>query len=133
MEGRQPIDCFLCFSIHSQWVKVTETYVTWQNLEDNNNTLRSLTTIRAYRTVARKDTYITVQGQGRTKMSSLKEIFEGLPLDPLPPKKPRDETFAHAPIRTPNLSHDEQSVRLWNLLKLTRFIIYMLSISWMNP
>lgn len=45
-------------------------------------------------------------------MSSLKEIFEGLPLDPLPPKKPRDETAAHAPIRTPNLSHDEQSVRL---------------------
>lgn len=62
--------------------------------------------------MARKDTYITVQGQGRTKMSSLKEIFEGLPLDPLPPKKPRDETFAHAPIRTPYLSHDEQSVRL---------------------
>lgn len=94
--------------LYSQRVKLTETYVTCQNLEDNKPTHRSLTTVRAYRTVARNDT--TVQGQ--TKMSSLKEIFEGLPIDPLPPKKPRDETIAHAPIRTPNLSHEEQSVRL---------------------
>lgn len=98
--------------LYSQRVKLTETYVTWQNLEDNKPTLRSFTTTRAYRTVARKGTTITVQGQGQTKMSSLKEIFEGLPIDPLPPKKPRDETIAHAPMRTPNLSHDEQSVRL---------------------
>lgn len=96
--------------LYSQRVKLTETYVTCQNLEDNNPTHRSLTTVRAYRTVARNDINITVQGQ--TKMSSLKEIFEGLPIDPLPPKKPRDETIAHAPIRTPNLSHEEQSVRL---------------------
>lgn len=98
--------------LYSQRVKLTETYVTCQNLEDNNPTHRSLTTVRAYRTVARNDTNITVQGQGQRKMSSLKEIFEGLPIDPLPPKKPRDETIAHAPIRTPNLSHEEQSVRL---------------------
>lgn len=98
--------------LYSQRVQLTETYVTCQNLEDNKPTLRSFTTTRAYRTVARKGTTITVQGQGQTKMSSLKEIFEGLPIDPLPPKKPRDETIAHAPIRTPNLSHDEQSVRL---------------------
>ncbi|XP_052679852.1 urocanate hydratase-like [Crassostrea angulata] len=50
-------------------------------------------------------------------MSSLKEIFEGLPIDPLPPKKPRDETIAHAPIRTPNLSHEEQSLALENALR----------------
>jgi hypothetical protein len=44
-------------------------------------------------------------------MTSFKEIFEGLPLDPLPPRKSRDETIAHAPARTPNLSPDEQAVR----------------------
>lgn len=45
-------------------------------------------------------------------MSSLKEVFEGLPLDPLPPRRLRDESIAHAPVRTPNLTSDEQAVRL---------------------
>lgn len=50
--------------------------------------------------------------QGQTNMSSLKEVFEGLPLDPLPPRRLRDESIAHAPVRTPNLTSDEQAVRL---------------------
>lgn len=43
-------------------------------------------------------------------MSSLKEICVGIPTDPLPRARERDESVAHAPVRTPNLSHDEQRV-----------------------
>nr|XP_022300054.1 urocanate hydratase-like [Crassostrea virginica] len=50
-------------------------------------------------------------------MSSLKEVFEGLPLDPLPPRRLRDESIAHAPVRTPNLTSDEQALALENALR----------------
>ncbi len=43
-------------------------------------------------------------------MSSLKELCSGLPVDPLPPRRPRDESVPHAPVRTPNLSDDERRV-----------------------
>lgn len=43
-------------------------------------------------------------------MSSLKEICEGIVVDPLPPRKERDESVAHAPVRTPDLTADEQRV-----------------------
>lgn len=44
--------------------------------------------------------------------TGLTEICGGLPLDPLPPLRPRDPSLPHAPVRTPNLSHDEKKVNL---------------------
>ncbi|KAG7231750.1 hypothetical protein INR49_010421 [Caranx melampygus] len=43
-------------------------------------------------------------------MSSLKEICSGLPLDPLPQNRGRDPRVPHAPVRTPNLTADEERV-----------------------
>ena len=43
-------------------------------------------------------------------MSSLKGICEGLPVDPLPRPRGRDESVPHAPVRTPDLSQEEQRV-----------------------
>ena len=43
-------------------------------------------------------------------MSSLKGICEGIPVDPLPRPRGRDEYIPHAPVRTPELSLDEQRV-----------------------
>ncbi|KAH3881708.1 urocanate hydratase-like [Dreissena polymorpha] len=50
-------------------------------------------------------------------MSSLKEICEGIPVDPLPAWRERDETVPHAPIRTPGLSHEERRLALRNALR----------------
>ena len=43
-------------------------------------------------------------------MSSLKEICSGLPVNPLPELRPRDDTLPHAPVRTPNLTVAEEKV-----------------------
>ena len=45
-------------------------------------------------------------------MSSLKEICSGLPVDPLPRRRPRDDSIPHAPIRTPCLSTADQRVSI---------------------
>lgn len=45
-------------------------------------------------------------------MATLVEVCRGLPLDPLPPFRPRDPTLSHAPVRTPLLSQDEKKVGL---------------------
>uniref|UniRef100_A0A669D900 Urocanate hydratase 1 n=1 Tax=Oreochromis niloticus TaxID=8128 RepID=A0A669D900_ORENI len=50
-------------------------------------------------------------------MSSLKEICSGLPLDPLPPNQGRDPNVPHAPIRTPNLTAEEERLALRNALR----------------
>ncbi|KAL8621361.1 Urocanate hydratase [Nucella lapillus] len=50
-------------------------------------------------------------------MSSLKEVCGGLPLDPLPPPRPRDDDVPHAPLRTPDLTPEEQSLALQNALR----------------
>ena len=42
------------------------------------------------------------------KMSSLKDICSGLPLDPLPPGRQRDQSVPHAPNRTSNLTTDDE-------------------------
>lgn len=74
--------------------------------------------------------------QGQTNMSSLKEVFEGLPLDPLPPRRLRDESIAHAPVRTPNLTSDEQAVRLaivnviWELCIMFAGLLNFFVIKW---
>lgn len=44
------------------------------------------------------------------RMSNFKEICSGLPLDPLPPNRGRDPSVPHAPIRTPNLTAEEERV-----------------------
>lgn len=43
-------------------------------------------------------------------MSSLKEICCGLPLNSLPANRGRDPSLPHAPIRTPNLTAEEERV-----------------------
>ncbi|PVD24210.1 hypothetical protein C0Q70_14680 [Pomacea canaliculata] len=50
-------------------------------------------------------------------MRSLKELCSGLPLDPLPPPAVRDEGVAHAPIRTPALTPEEEQLALENSLR----------------
>ncbi|CAH1783441.1 unnamed protein product [Owenia fusiformis] len=50
-------------------------------------------------------------------MSTLKELCAGLPLDPLPNPRPRDEDVPHAPVRTPNLTPQEQRQALENALR----------------
>lgn len=55
-------------------------------------------------------------------MSTLKEICSGLPVNSLPVKcKHRDESVAHAPVRSPNLSAEEQLVSCY--LYFTCFLI----------
>ncbi|KAL2091216.1 hypothetical protein ACEWY4_013479 [Coilia grayii] len=50
-------------------------------------------------------------------MSNLKEICSGLPLDPLPPNRGRDPSVPHAPVRTPNLSPEQERLALRNALR----------------
>uniref|UniRef100_A0A3P8UMB5 urocanate hydratase n=1 Tax=Cynoglossus semilaevis TaxID=244447 RepID=A0A3P8UMB5_CYNSE len=50
-------------------------------------------------------------------MSDLKEICSGLPLDPLPSNPGRDPGVPHAPIRTPNLTAQEERLALRNALR----------------
>uniref|UniRef100_A0A672YZZ7 Urocanate hydratase n=1 Tax=Sphaeramia orbicularis TaxID=375764 RepID=A0A672YZZ7_9TELE len=50
-------------------------------------------------------------------MSTLKEICSGLPLDPLPPNRGRDPSVPHAPIRTPNLTAEDERLALRNALR----------------
>ncbi|XP_055016306.1 urocanate hydratase-like [Boleophthalmus pectinirostris] len=50
-------------------------------------------------------------------MSSLREICSGLPLDPLPQNRGRDPSIPHAPVRTPNLTAEEERLALKNALR----------------
>lgn len=50
-------------------------------------------------------------------MSSLKDICSGLPLDPMPPARERDDSVPHAPNRTNNLTDEEQRIALQNALR----------------
>ncbi|KAK2142129.1 hypothetical protein LSH36_994g01034 [Paralvinella palmiformis] len=51
------------------------------------------------------------------KMSTLKELCQGLPTDPLPDAKSRDPSIPHAPALTPNLNLSEQRLALENALR----------------
>ncbi|XP_048462618.1 urocanate hydratase [Rhincodon typus] len=42
----------------------------------------------------------------------LVELCSGLPLKPLPPKRGRDTSLPHAPVRTPNLTTNDEKFRL---------------------
>ncbi|XP_020600446.1 urocanate hydratase-like isoform X1 [Orbicella faveolata] len=50
-------------------------------------------------------------------MASLKELCDGLPIDPLPSPRNRDNSVPHAPVRTVNLSADERRLALQNALR----------------
>ncbi|KAJ7359058.1 Urocanate hydratase [Desmophyllum pertusum] len=50
-------------------------------------------------------------------MASLKELCDGLPVDPLPSPRDRDESVPHAPVRTVNLTDDERRLALQNALR----------------
>jgi hypothetical protein len=43
-------------------------------------------------------------------MSNLKELSQGLPVDPLPEPRERDESLPRAPVRTHGLTHEDQKV-----------------------
>ncbi|TFK11986.1 CKLF-like MARVEL transmembrane domain-containing protein 6 [Platysternon megacephalum] len=50
-------------------------------------------------------------------MSSLEEICGGLPLHPLPENRGRKKGVPHAPVRTPNLTAQEEKLALQNALR----------------
>nr|XP_032640205.1 urocanate hydratase isoform X2 [Chelonoidis abingdonii] len=50
-------------------------------------------------------------------MSSLEEICGGLPLQPLPENRGRTKGVPHAPVRTPNLTAQEEKLALQNALR----------------
>ena len=46
----------------------------------------------------------------RNNMASLKDLCAGLPVEPLPPPRQRDNSVPHAPVRVTNLTPDEEKV-----------------------
>eukprot|EP00063_Salmo_salar_P013551 XP_013988386.1 PREDICTED: urocanate hydratase-like [Salmo salar] len=50
-------------------------------------------------------------------MLNLKELCRGLPLDPMTPNQGRDPNEPHAPVRTPNLTPEEERLALRNDLR----------------
>ena len=46
-------------------------------------------------------------------MDFLKSLSEGLPTDPLPPLKPRDDSVPHAPVRNTHLTFEEEQVSVF--------------------
>uniref|UniRef100_A0A8B9RFM5 Urocanate hydratase n=1 Tax=Astyanax mexicanus TaxID=7994 RepID=A0A8B9RFM5_ASTMX len=50
-------------------------------------------------------------------METLKKLCGGLPLNPLPPNNGRDPSMPHAPVRTPNLTAEEERLALKNALR----------------
>ena len=56
-------------------------------------------------------------------MATLTELCAGLPLDPLPPLRPRDASLPHAPVRTPQLTGDEKKVCLATANELETLVV----------
>ena len=56
-------------------------------------------------------------------MATLTELCAGLPLDPLPPLRPRDASLPHAPVRTPQLTGDENKVCLATARELENYVV----------
>lgn len=50
-------------------------------------------------------------------MSELRKLCEGLPLSPMPDRKPRDNSIPHAPVRTTSLTAHEEKLALQNALR----------------
>lgn len=50
-------------------------------------------------------------------MDSLKSLSGGLPLDPLPPARPRDNSVPHAPVRNTHLTFEEEQLAVRNSLR----------------
>jgi urocanate hydratase len=51
------------------------------------------------------------------RMITIRELCNGLPLDPIPESKPRDESIAHAPVRIANLRAEERRLAVKNALR----------------
>lgn len=66
-------------------------------------------------------------GKKLNRMSSLKEVCRGLPLDPLPPNRGRDPNVPHAPTRSPNLTAEEERVS-----KHTNSVLLIVSIAFIT-
>lgn len=56
------------------------------------------------------------RGQARPVLT-LANLCAGLPVNPLPPARPRDESVPHAPVRTHNLSKEQQQQAVSNALR----------------
>ncbi|XP_012941651.1 urocanate hydratase [Aplysia californica] len=50
-------------------------------------------------------------------MVSLKDLCSGIPVDPLPEPRPRDDSVAHAPIRMLDLTREEERLAVQNALR----------------
>ncbi|CAL1271210.1 unnamed protein product [Larinioides sclopetarius] len=50
-------------------------------------------------------------------MAFLTTLKDGLPIDPLPPKRPRDNSVPHAPFRNTHLTPEEEQLALKNSLR----------------
>ncbi|XP_054709918.1 urocanate hydratase-like [Uloborus diversus] len=50
-------------------------------------------------------------------MSFLELLSKGIPLSPLPPPKPRDESVPHAPVRNTHLTFEEEQLAVKNSLR----------------
>ncbi|GFY72720.1 urocanate hydratase [Trichonephila inaurata madagascariensis] len=50
-------------------------------------------------------------------MAFLKVLKDGIPIDPLPPHKSRDDSVPHAPVRNTHLAPDEEKLALKNSLR----------------
>ncbi|GFR10245.1 urocanate hydratase [Trichonephila clavata] len=50
-------------------------------------------------------------------MAFLKVLKDGIPIDPLPPHKSRDDSVPHAPVRNTHLTPDEEQLALKNSLR----------------
>ncbi|GBN65738.1 hypothetical protein AVEN_40864-1 [Araneus ventricosus] len=52
-------------------------------------------------------------------MAFLNTLKDGLPIDPLPPKRPRDNSVPHAPVRNTHLTPEEEQIDeeklIWDL------------------
>ena len=58
-----------------------------------------------------------------TKMADLTEVCAGLPVDPLPPFRPRDPNVPHAPVRITRLSADEKKVSVHHAIRDERLYL----------
>ncbi|XP_064085430.1 urocanate hydratase-like [Macrobrachium nipponense] len=67
-------------------------------------------------TVTVTSTNLSLRGSQRSPLT-LAELCSGLPVNPLPPPQQRDPNIAHAPVRTHNLSQEQQQQAVTNALR----------------
>ena len=55
----------------------------------------------------------TASDEDRAMREALERLCAGLPVNPLPPPRHRDETLPHAPTRPTTLDHQQRKVPLY--------------------